>query len=292
MELSTSTNLTTLHPGGRNGYAFNIEQCAKAGYKVLDINLCEAMNPTSRLRTDEWEKDIEMMRRLGDEYGITYRQSHLPYYDLFTLTNDAEIAEWERLIHNMIHASGMLGVEWCVTHPGTVFDVATRRASLDRNLEYYADHVRTCEKAGTGLALENVFEYKTHTQRSYGSYIEELVELVDAFNSPTVKACYDFGHAQLVGGFHRENLNLLGDRLVATHVADNDGKEDLHLLPFFGVIDWTEAMQGLKEIDYQGDFTYEAQRFGRNIPNDKKAWVTDLSIQIGRELISRWERFS
>ena len=271
MELSTSTNLTTFYPGGRNSYAFNIEACAKAGYKVLDINLCEAMNPHSRLQTDDWEEDVKIMLELADRYGITFRQSHLPYYDLFAPIDEALIQHRERIIHNMIHASGMLGVKWCVTHPGTVFGQGNPKVSLERNLDYYAAHVKTCEEAGTGLALENVFDYGgEYHERNFGSDITELIELIDAFDSPTVKACYDFGHAQLTGGFHEDNLRRWGDRLVATHVADNNGIDDQHLLPYFGVIDWDEVMHALRVINYQGDFTYEVQEFGRHVPTKTK----------------------
>lgn len=46
MEISTSTNICAFQPGReRNPFDFCIAECAKGGYKVLDINFCEAMKP-------------------------------------------------------------------------------------------------------------------------------------------------------------------------------------------------------------------------------------------------------
>ena len=56
MEISTSTNICAFQPGrARLPVEFSIEACAKAGYRVLDINFCMAMNPESPMRTDQWK---------------------------------------------------------------------------------------------------------------------------------------------------------------------------------------------------------------------------------------------
>jgi sugar phosphate isomerase/epimerase len=36
------------------------------------------------------------------------------------------------------------------------------------------------------------------------------------------------------------------ERIRSTHIHDNDGKEDAHLLPFSGVIDWKKTMELLR----------------------------------------------
>ena len=84
MELSTSTNLVSFQPGRqRNNLLFCIPECARGGYRVLDLNFCEAMNPTSRLRDPDWEDYIRQIQQLGKQWGVSYRQCHLPYYDIF-----------------------------------------------------------------------------------------------------------------------------------------------------------------------------------------------------------------
>lgn len=293
MLLSTSTNICAFRPdGGKNGLEYCIEECAKGGYTVLDINFCEAMNPSSRLRDDDWEAYVEELACIGRQSGVDFRQSHLPYYDIFGTNSEDKIALMEELIRRSIIASGMLGVRWAVTHPGTVYTAGhDADASLKQNLIYYSRHLETAKQAGVGIALENDFEYRSAPyQRIFAASVEELCALCDAFSSPLIGICYDFGHANLTGGFPRQNLAYIGKRLKAVHVQDNDGVKDQHLMPFFGHINWTEAMTGLAECGYAGDLTYEIQEFGRFVPNELKHTVVDLSITIGNRLIAMYEQ--
>ncbi len=68
-------------------------------------------------------------------------------------------------------------------------------------------------------------------------------------------------------------LDKYGDRLIATRLNDNlgvsdfDGKvtwtDDLHLLPFDGIIDWREAADKLKRCGYDGILTFELLKYGK-----------------------------
>ncbi len=294
MEISTSTNICAFQPGReRNPFDFCIAECAKAGYRVLDINLCEAMNPHSRMRDDDWESYVEDIARLGERWNVVFRQSHLPYYDIFAENDEEKVRTMEELIRRSIIASGRLGVRWAVTHPGTVYSAGhDMRVSLERNLEYYSAHLKTARENGVGIALENDFEYRSAPyQRIFCANVHELVELVDAFNDPEhIGACYDFGHGNLCGPFPRQNLNVIGHRLRAIHVQDNHGTSDEHLMPFHGNINWQEAMAGLADIGYGGDLTYEIQEFGRYFPNDQKHLVVEYSLKVGQVLVDMFEK--
>ena len=146
--------------------------------------------------------------------------------------------------------------------------------------------------AETFVVNENDFEYRSAPyQRIFCANVHELVELVDSFNDPKhVGVCYDFGHGNLGGPFHRQNLNIIGSRLHAIHVQDNHGMSDEHLLPFHGNINWQEAMEGLADIDYDGDLTYEIQEFGRYFPNDQKHLVVEYSLKVGKVLVDMFEK--
>ena len=296
MEISTSTNICAFTPGReRNGFDFCIAQCAQGGYRVLDINFCESMNPHSRMRDDDWQNYVKDIAEMGRRWGVVFRQSHLPYYDIFAENDEDKVKTMEELIRRSIIASAELGVEWTVTHPGTVYSAGPDvSVSKEKNLEYYSRHVATARENGIGICLENDFEYRPRQpmQRIYCANIYELVDLVDAFGDPQhVGVCYDFGHANLVGqGFHRQNLNIIGSRLHAIHVQDNHGVADEHLMPFHGNINWAEAMAGLADIGYDGDLTYEIQEFGRYFPNDQKHLVVEYSLKVGRVLMDLYEK--
>lgn len=293
MRLSTSTNIYAFAPGGaHNGIPACVEACARAGYEVLDVNLCEAMNPESPLRGEGWQRYVEEIARLGRDAGVAFHQTHLPYYDVFACRDEGKRALMEEMIRRSIIATGILGARWAVTHPCTVYGAGSDMAvSQARNLDYFAPHVSLARQQGVGLALENDFEYRAAPwQRIFCAEAGELCALADAFSSPEwVGVCYDFGHAHLTGGFHRQNLNRIGRRLKATHVADNHGQRDEHLMPFYGTIDWAGAMAGLRDIGYTGELTYEIQEFGRGLPNDLKYLVIDQSLVIGRRLIGLYE---
>jgi sugar phosphate isomerase/epimerase len=60
--------------------------------------------------------------------------------------------------------------------------------------------------------------------------------------------CFDTGHANLRGSVETEFLAMKA-RIRSTHVHDNDGKADSHLLPVVGpggTIDWKNTMQLLR----------------------------------------------
>ena len=287
MEISTSTNICAFQRGrARLPVEFSIETCAKAGYRVLDINFCMAMNPDSPLRGPDWEAYVQSIGRLADEYGIRFNQSHLPYYDVVRDEDTPAGALMEELIRRSILGTAMLGARWAVTHPFT----AANGDSLQANLTYYNKHVTMARQYGIGIALENDFSPRG-MQPVYCADVAELIDLCDAFGDPGhVGICYDFGHANLAGGAHRANLNAIGRRLKAIHVQDNHGEADEHLLPFFGSIGWEEAMAGLAESGYDGELTFEIQEYGRYLPRELKHLAVEQSLIVGQKLIAYWEK--
>ena len=73
--------------------------------------------------------------------------------------------------------------------------------------------------------------------------IEETLEDVD------VGVCLDFGHAHLMGDIG-EALEALSGHIWTTHVHDNHGRRDDHLVPFQGSIDWNLAMVEMQKFGY------------------------------------------
>jgi sugar phosphate isomerase/epimerase len=54
--------------------------------------------------------------------------------------------------------------------------------------------------------------------------------------------CFDIGHAYMTGDIAAE-YERMKDRIRSTHLHDNNGREDLHLFPQKGTIDWPSAMR-------------------------------------------------
>ena len=84
-------------------------------------------------------------------------------------------------------------------------------------------------------------------------YLEYVLENIRKDN---VGICYDAGHCHV--HFNDEfNFEIFKDRIFAVHLHDNDKKDDLHLLPFDGTINWNYVMEKLKECNYNGPITLE-----------------------------------
>ena len=83
--------------------------------------------------------------------------------------------------------------------------------------------------------------------------------MIERFNDPAVRCCWDFGHARCAFGTEGmlEAMRLVGEYLCCTHVHDNYYGKDLHLTPFLGNIDWEAHMACLGEMGYQGKLSFE-----------------------------------
>ena len=56
-----------------------------------------------------------------------------------------------------------------------------------------------------------------------------------------LKFCFDIGHAHLDADM-AESFELMRARIATTHIHDNHGEKDEHLLPYAGTIDWDAAL--------------------------------------------------
>ncbi len=71
-----------------------------------------------------------------------------------------------------------------------------------------------------------------------------------------VGICLDFGHAHLMGEV-ADAVETVAEHLIATHVHDNRGRDDEHLCPTSGTIDWNLALVTMQKIGYDGTYMME-----------------------------------
>jgi hypothetical protein len=126
---------------------------------------------------------------------------------------------------------------------------------------------------------------------SGGQLVDAAVEYVElspaelAKEYPgTVGFCWDTGH-EMCYNYSKDMLALYGDLLIATHINDNlgikdyDGRitylDDLHLLPFDGVKDWSDFGRRMKKTGYQGELTFELK-----ISNQKNRHENDVYLNM------------
>lgn len=103
--------------------------------------------------------------------------------------------------------------------------------------------LKVCKKYDTPIAIENIDNVKA---------LDYLFANID---DPYLKFCYDSGHNNVFDP-ERDYLKEYGDRLIALHLHDNDGKADLHTLNQYGTIDWQDIATRLAKcpsvpLDYE-----------------------------------------
>ena len=290
MRLSTSTNGVFYQQRDRRGNFVPIEQClaecARAGFRVMDINCCDNADPGMPLALDDWESWTEHVLTLASSLGLAFSQSHNPIYNFCHPETVENFAWWEEMTRRSVLCAGRLGVRWIVVHAGTAYVDGRydERETVRRNVEYFAPMAELAVSAGcAGLAIENMARSAAHDQLCETA--DGLIELVEAFHSPHVGVCWDFGHAHLTDEQQPESLRKIGPRLRATHVADNSGVKDDHTLPMLGTVPWETVMPVLRAIGYRGDFTYEIHKYMWNAPARMRPAMLQLAVQAGEYLI-------
>lgn len=295
MRLSTSTNGVFYQRRNRYENFVPVEQCmeecAAAGFHVMDINCCDNADPGMPLDRDDWEQWVSRIARRAEQLGIRFSQSHNPIYN-FCHPEKVDRFYWaEEMTRRSILCAGMLHVNWIVVHAGTSFQNGKidEKETIQKNLDYYGKMTEFAVQSGCqGIAVENMASSPDHSQLCEST--QGLIDLVDRFHSEHVGICWDFGHAHLTREDQVESLRSIGKRLKATHVADNSGKKDDHTLPMLGTVPWERIMPMLRQIDYQGDFTYEIHKYMWNAPACLRPSMLKFAVEVGNYLLKMAEQ--
>ena len=120
-----------------------------------------------------------------------------------------------------------------------------------RSLEPIAE---ACAAAGLDLALE-VIPNDLSTAAALVEWLTGDLEL------GRTGVCLDVGHAHFTGGAP-EAAELLSGHILTTHIHDNRGRSDDHLVPFDGTIDWPATLMALFKVGYTGPLVLELPDHG------------------------------
>jgi sugar phosphate isomerase/epimerase len=100
---------------------------------------------------------------------------------------------------------------------------------------------------------------------------QSLVTMLERdLEAPNAGICLDFGHAFLMGDV-ADAIETVAEHLITTHVHDNNGKIDDHLVPFEGRINWNVALMTMQKVGYDGTYLMELANTGSPADILKKA---------------------
>ena len=251
---------THLFHGERLGRS-HLERAASSGFDLVEIF-------ATRTHFDYHDPARAAdLRRTLDALRMDAWSMHAPICDGFTAgiwgraysnaSTDARArAEAVDETRASVEAARVLGCQVLVLHLGIpngqlIPSGANDRHALQRSLEPIAD---ACTGAGVRLALE-VIPNDLATPAALIEWLSGDLELGDA------GVCLDIGHAHLLGSAP-EAAEALSGYVITTHLHDNRGRSDDHLVPFDGTVDWPTTMMTLSKIGYTGPLVFELPDHG------------------------------
>lgn len=152
-----------------------------------------------------------------------------------------------------IRRTSLAGAKCMVIHPGVgLTDPAEAPMRRDKLLVSIEALLPEAERYGVTLALENM------APNWLCNNSDELMMILDKFDSPQLGACMDTGHAHMTTQGVQSTLEAMGDRIVNFHLHDNNGSWDQHLQPPYGTIDWEPLVKVIKGMNFAHPITIES----------------------------------
>lgn len=259
MKISTEINSAARIVGEQKA----IELYGKAGFDCWDFSMFKMcrwdwgrncpVNEDHPLKGDNYLAFARELRKIGESYGMECNQSHAPF--------PSDKPEVKKYLMRSIECTAEAGGKICIIHPVNNWDE-------QRNAEFYFELLPFAKEHGVKIATENMWNWTKENGLDQAapaacSNAESFNAQLDAVNDEFFTACLDIGHAEMMKSDANapDMIRALGKRLGALHIHDNDRWKDLHQIPFAGSIDWNAVVKALRDVDYKGEFTLEADTY-------------------------------
>ena len=232
---------------------------------------------------------LQQIRGYGFEtVELFATRSHFDYHDESAM---AALAGWlaeAGLTLNSVHApitTGAAGGNWGTSYSNAAADKARREAAVAETaaalqiarrvpfevLEVHlgtpaaksqpgdntrASALRSAEeicRLAEPLGVRVAFEVIPNELSTAASLVTMLESGLDA---PHAGICLDFGHAHLMGDV-ADAVETAAEHVIATHVHDNRRREDDHLVPYRGTINWDMALTTMQKIGFDATYLLE-----------------------------------
>ena len=237
---------------------------------------------------------IKPVKEAAKKYGIAINQMHAPFPSY--VKNDAGNELVMKSIKYSIIAAGELECKYLIVHPMFLGydDQLSPKDEWNVNIERYSELIPYAKKYGVVICLENMFS--GHRGKLYAACCADMSEAnryIDYLNEKTGDKlfgfCLDVGHALLVGKEIYSTIMEIAPNLVALHVHDNDGRDDQHLYPYFGRLDWERFCAGLRDAGYRNALSFETFNGAQIMPDELVLDGLKFCAAAGRYFISKIE---
>ena len=197
------------------------------------------------------DTDIEKYMEKANSLGLEVEALHAPFKTVNTVWVEGDEGDvYTEKIRRSIITAAKYNIPVVVLHTSSGNQVPkTSPIGLLRHKKLIIE----AERRGVKLAFENI------------RIIRHLSLILEYYKSENVGFCYDTGHEKCYTPGYRF-MPLFGDRTFVTHIHDNNGvaeskdisyRDDLHRIPFDGIIDFERVCKEIKENGYKGNLTLE-----------------------------------
>ncbi|MCH5281300.1 MAG: sugar phosphate isomerase/epimerase [Lachnospiraceae bacterium] len=286
----------------------------EAGFSCADFSLnsyldnktiyAEELNSFFDRSESQLESFFTAHKKAAAQAGIQINQMHMPYPG-FVPGGSSELNDYLKdvVADKSMKLCSFLECKYIVIHG---FKLARYLGSEEAEWEQtkaFLDFLAPMAKEmGITICMENLYN-------SMGSHLVEgpccnakkAAERIDRFNdrygAEVLGYCFDTGHANLVGLDFEDFITTLSHRLKVLHIHDNDGRGDLHQIPFTfsrsrentASTDWEGFIRGLRAIHYDKVLSFETAPALMTFPEELKEDTLKLIAKIGeyfwREII-------
>lgn len=230
----------------------SIKHIKKAGFKYIDYSFGMDYKNNCGIFGKDPEKYLDYIKNFAAENDVQFVQAHSPMGT--PIVKDENYWPFIEATNKCIEACAKLGIKNIVVHSGYEAGLS-KEETYKRNKEFYYELFPFAEKFGVNILTEN---FNRKGSIFWIDNAKDMRELIDFVDHPLFHCCWDTGHANMQEMSQGEELKLLGEHVYALHVQDNYGELDQHIAPFFGTMNIDALMHGLKDIGYNGYFTFEA----------------------------------
>ncbi len=221
-----------------------IERISNAGFSY--IHWCHEWSTDHLYSNDE----IEDIKKSLNTFELKILDVHASYG---VETSWAALDETQRqagvnLVKNRIDMAVKLNSNVIIMHAPEYTD--SIRKSLDELQPY-------TKSRNVKIAIENIINFPV-VDKYLSDYGPDFIGL-----------CYDSGHGNIEENSY-EWLDKFKDRLISIHIHDNDGKKDLHQIPFTGTVDWNRLSKLLAKSSYKKCVSLEVSMHNMKINDENK----------------------
>lgn len=303
LRLGVQTNYVIEDNCPQDGFAilkrtgFSCADFSLNGYlKNTDIYKSQINHFFSR-STQELEAFFRPHKLGAAQEGIAINQMHMPY-PIYVPGADGELNDYLREVvaSKSIALCSFFQCPYIVMHGYKVARYLGSESREWEQTERFLDIILPMAKEmGITICIENLYD-------SVGGHLiegpccnankaaERIDRINDKYHAEVLGFCFDTGHANLIGVDFENFITILGHRLKVLHIHDNDGKQDLHQIPFTftatrenkSSTDWEGFIRGLRNIHFDAVLSFETAPVLSAFPEEMEETVLGFIAQIGK----------